>query len=170
MFEPMNFRRTRWAPSPSPSRIYPTWAILECRTRAGPSSVGEGWGEGLVGKGFAVRTPHRPPSLRCAQLWRPTSPTRGEVDRLGQIASKDAKSGAIVRSRPIVGRISSFREQDDAAQKKCSDPNLIEIDPPTAQKANAYPLIDRYGYHSDCGKHGEGMNPCRGDGKRDCSA
>src|SRR5271165_1959130 len=60
MFEPINSRRTRWAPSPL---------------------MGEGWGEGLVGKASVARPLTRPPSLRCAQLWRPTSPTRGEVDR-----------------------------------------------------------------------------------------
>src|SRR5271166_105106 len=65
----MNSRRTRWAPSPL---------------------VGEGWGEGLVGKRLRFSPLTRPPSLRCAQLCgRPLPPQVG----LARLAHHGAESG-----------------------------------------------------------------------------
>src|SRR3974390_1729369 len=45
---------------PSPSRIYPTWATLKCRTRVNPSSCGGGLGRGVASLATLAPLMHDP--------------------------------------------------------------------------------------------------------------
>src|SRR6516165_7427154 len=71
-------------PSPSPSRIYPTWAVLKCRARASPSSGGGGWSrEARPGGGFTQHLEQ----LRAARFPHPAARSQVYAGRVNLLAS-----------------------------------------------------------------------------------
>jgi hypothetical protein len=118
-------KRAALLPSPSRSRIYPTSADLKCRTRASPSSGGEGavTSTALAGPISRGQTAHLVPAARsCARGLQPCfAPNRGWAERretfgclrtrsarrrARRLASHNAGRSPLARLHKVVNRCS----------------------------------------------------------------
>jgi hypothetical protein len=70
-------------------------------------------------------------------------------------------NGTIMKVKPTAS-LPCRREEDQACRKQRNSPDEIEIDPAAAQEGDAHPLINDNSDDTRHSKHGEGMDPDRG--------